>query len=152
MTKRNKTAAEKWVTVLDMSTEDEAAELRSMSEADLDEELRKAGHDPDAIAAEGAALAAKLGERRERLRWQTEAALAEREFEAHMEEIRRRRVKLPREELKARIKAAKDDARLAEPVTALFRKRTMEESTDEELQVLLEQIEILKSQVLEKKK
>jgi hypothetical protein len=43
----------------------------------------------------------------------------------------------------ARIDRARNDPRFTAPVAALFRSKTPEASTDEELQALLDQIELL---------
>jgi hypothetical protein len=51
---------------------------------------------------------------------------------------------LPREELLARIHAARADARFSAPVVTAFRKRREEEATDEELRAVLEEIEVLR--------
>jgi hypothetical protein len=53
------------------------------------------------------------------------------------------REKLSREELWKRVESARNDPRFAAPVAALFRSKTPEASTDEELQALLDQIELL---------
>jgi hypothetical protein len=148
MTKRRRSGAEVWVAVEKMSVEDEAAELGAMTDAELDAEIRASGGDPDAINDRAADFVTKLALRRRRLAWQTTAALAERDFAEQRDAIRKKRVPLTRDELKARIKAAQEDPRFSQPVSALFRKHTMEESTDEELYILLEQIELLKARVL----
>jgi hypothetical protein len=52
--------------------------------------------------------------------------------------------RLPCAELLRRLDVARNDPRFATPVAAPFRQKTAEASTDEELQALLDQIELLR--------
>jgi hypothetical protein len=77
----------------------------------------------------------------EPLPWEAEAA-------ATLERVRAlagtvRKTKLSRADLLAKVNEARNDPRFKKPVGALFRKRTPEEATDEELETFLEAIELL---------
>ena len=50
---------------------------------------------------------------------------------------------IPRTELVARLDVARRDPRFATPVAMMFRKKSAEESTDDELRAMLEEIEFL---------
>jgi hypothetical protein len=114
--------------------------LRAETPAELvDEELRAAGGDPAKIRAEGAAFAAKLLEaRRKEL-----AARAKKDLERRREAAARapRIPRGSREDLLAMLAAVQNHPRYAGRVSAMFRKRSLSEATDEELAVLLEEIE-----------
>jgi hypothetical protein len=105
----------------------------------VDEELRAAGGDPARIRSEGAALAATLLARRR-------AVIADR---AREDLARRRQAaasapRIPRDsrdELLRMLTAVQQSPRYAGQVTAMFRKRKLDDATNEELAVLLEEIE-----------
>ena len=126
---------------------EEAEAIEAMSGAEVDAELRSFGGDPAQIRAKGAALAARLHEEHTGeaittpLAWEANA-------QAKLDEVRRlagtvRKTKLPRAELLAKVDAARNDPRFTKKVGALFRKRTEEESSDEEHETILEAIELL---------
>ena len=130
---------------------EEAKAIDAMSADDVDAELRSFGGDPVHIRANGAAHAARLHEERTGesevpttappLAWEASA-------QAKLDEVRKlagtvRKTKLPRAELLAKVDAARNDPRFQKKVGALFRKRTAEESSDEELETILEAIELL---------
>jgi hypothetical protein len=140
--KKKRTDAELWTAIEDMAAEDEMERIAALSEEELDAELRADGFDPEAIGARGEALAKELLASRERLAWQKEMhekLAAFREVAA----ASRTKEKLPRAEIRRRLDVARADPRFAAPVAALFQKKTEEASTDEELQALLDQIELL---------
>jgi hypothetical protein len=56
-----------------------------------------------------------------------------------------RAARLPRGELVARVEAARKDPRFAQPVAVAFHKRSLEQSTDDELAAMLDAIELLKA-------
>ena len=119
------------------------AEIAAMSPGELDAKIRAEGGDPVAIGERGARLAEELLARRKRLRWQAKAHGEMGRALAKMKEAPKT-PKLPRAELLARIEAARTDLRFRAPVAAAFRKRTAEESSDEELARLLDEIEMLR--------
>ena len=123
--------------------DDDLAAIDAMTPDELDAKIRAGGGDPDAIGARGAKLAEQLLARRKRLRWQAKARAEMKSALAKMKEAPRTPV-LPREELLAKIEAARTDGRFRAPIAAAFRKRTAEESTDEELRGLLDEIEMLR--------
>jgi hypothetical protein len=126
-----------------IEADDDLAEVAAMTPAALDASIRAAGGDPEAIGARGARLAEELLARRKRLRWQAKARGDMTSALAKMSEAQRT-PKLPRKELLDRIEAARADGRFRAPIAAAFRKRTAEESTDLELQGLLDEIEMLR--------
>jgi hypothetical protein len=136
--------AQLWRSIQDSEIQDDVDEVLAMSDADLDAYLAKHGADPATIRADGEALAKDLQARHDRLAWHGE-------MEKKLERVRaddaaRRaapREKVSRPELLARIERARTDARFAAPVAALFRSKTPDASTDDELQALLDQIELL---------
>jgi len=113
---------------------EEALRIDAMSDEEVDRDLREAGGDPEKIRREGAALAARLD-------WQARA-------QARLDEVRAlagtvRKTKLSREDMLAKVNAARNDPRFKKPVGALFRKRTPEDATDAELEAFLEAIDLL---------
>jgi hypothetical protein len=129
----------------------EAERIAAMSSDEVDAELRAEGGDPAKIRARGAALAAKLLAERTKTEDEDESELpwAARARE-RLEEVRRmaneaaaRKTKLPRVELMARVNAARNSPRFAQPVASLFRKRTPEQMSDEELEATLESLGLL---------
>jgi len=142
--KEQKRSAEDVLRAIDqIDADDDLAAIEAMAPADLDASIRASGGDPDAIGARGARLAEELLARRKRLRWQAKAHGDMASALAKMNEAPRT-PKLPRGELLARVEAARDDARFRAPIAAAFRKRTADESTDEELRGLLDEIEMLR--------
>ena len=126
------------------ASEAEAIErYATMGDDEVDAELRAGGIDPVALRAEGDALGAKLAAQRERLAWKEPAAEELARARKIVRDVQSRRTRLPRAEMLARLTAAKSDSRFSGQLAAMFRKRTAEESTDDELAQLLEEIEIL---------
>jgi hypothetical protein len=127
--------------IRDGEADDDVAEIMAMSEAELDAYIRANGGDPDAIGAAGEALAKEMLAKHERnapvhARLDAFRALA-------AEQRARPREKLSRGDLLDRLEAARKDPRFDAPVAALFRDKSPEASTDEELWALLDQIELL---------
>jgi hypothetical protein len=120
----------------------ELERIKHLSVEALEAEVRADGGDPDAIGRRGAALAKeRLAERG--LDWKARAK------DRAAETTRRAGAwpsfgQIPRAELRARIDAARADARFSAPVVAAFRKRSAEAATDDELRALLEEIEVLR--------
>jgi hypothetical protein len=126
-----------------MGDEDEMDRILAMDDDALDRELREAGFDPETVRASGAALAKELLERRERLAWQAGAQDALDRVRARFDRQPARTERLPRAELLARIARARTDPRLAQPVAVMFRNRSADEASDEELEAILDEIEAL---------
>jgi hypothetical protein len=125
------------------AADDDLAEIAALTSEQVDATIRAQGGDPEAIGARGAQLARELLERRKRLAWQGEARRGLEAAQAKMAQAPRT-PKLPRPELLARLAAAQKDARFSAPIAAAFRKRTAQESSDEELRRLLDEIEMLR--------
>jgi hypothetical protein len=139
-----KKAATLWKTLRDAEAEDDVDEILAMSDAELDAYIASNGGDPAKIHAAGEALAKELDANRDRLAWH---AGAEKKLEAFRAKATAKRTapreKLPRAELLARIDRARKDPRFGAPVAVLFRDKTPEAATDEELEALLDGIELL---------
>jgi hypothetical protein len=120
------------------------AEIAAMPAAELDAQIRADGGDPEAIGARGARLAEELLARRKRLQWQAKARGDMNAALAKMATVPKTPA-LPRRDLLDRIEAARNDARFRTPIAAAFRKRTADESTDDELRRLLDEIEMLRA-------
>ncbi len=153
MTKpKKRTAEEAMKATEEQRWRDEALAIEAMTSDEIDAELRAAGGDPAKIRAEGEALAKRLYAERvgahadadeAPLPWVAKA-------NARLEEVRGmvavgtvRKTKLSRGELLVKVDEARNDPRFAKPVAALFRKRSAEESSDAELEALLEAMELL---------
>ncbi len=133
-----------WKAIQDSELQDDVDEILAMSDAELDAYLTAHGGDPAKLRADGEALAKELDARHDRLAWHGEMDKKLDDFRAVVATTRAApRPKLSRDELLARLKSARADARFAAPVAALFRDKTPEASTDEELLALLDQIELL---------
>jgi hypothetical protein len=143
MTAKKRTDEELLAAIERTADDPELAEIAAMPGAELDAAIRADGGDPDAIGERGARFAQEMLARRKRLRWQ-EAARTELEAMQAKVAGMPRTPALPRAELIARLKAAQSDARFREPIAAAFRKRSAEESTEEELRLLLDDIEMLR--------
>jgi hypothetical protein len=131
-----------WSAIKEAEIQDDVDEILAMSDGELDAYLAANGADPARIRASGEALARELDARADRLAWhgEMEKKLATVRAAAA---ARAPREKLSRSELLARLDSARADPRFAAPVAALFRNKTAEASSDEELQALLDQIELL---------
>jgi hypothetical protein len=122
--------------------EDDLDEILAMSDAELDRELAAGGGDPAAIRAAGVAHVARLIGDRERLAWHGAAASKLDALRATAAAMKTK-TRLSRDELLTRIAIARENPRFAAPVAVLFQKKTEEAATDEELQDLLDEIELL---------
>jgi hypothetical protein len=109
----------------------------------LDRALRDAGVDPEAVRARGAALVSKLKEEH-RLAWQEEAR---RRRDAMT--LRAKKVVVPsdtpREEVLRRLNDLRRNPKFGAPILTAFHKRKPEESSDEDLRRLLEDVEELRA-------
>lgn len=114
-----------------------------VSADEFDQDLRDAGGDPAAIGKRGAALVQALLEKR-RLAWQDAARSKQETFRSRAAErgaaARPRRT---REAKLSSINAYRADPAMGNAVTVSFRKRKPEESTDEELDEMLDELELL---------
>ena len=133
-----------WKAIKEAEIQDDVDEVLAMSDAELDAYLAAHGGDPAKIRADGEALAKHLDAERDRLAWQEVALKELNEFRAAAAvRLGGPREKLSRDELFARIERARKDPRFTQPVTVLFRNKTPEAATDEELQAILDEIELL---------
>lgn len=139
---------------LRLFTESLAADIftERVSKTEVDQDLRDAGGNPEEIGKQGAALVRELLEAR-RLNWQTQArakqaALAARLAERHAAPRPRR----SRDEMLAAINAHRTDPAMGAAVSVSFRKRKPEESTDDELAELLDELELLREMKTDGKK
>jgi hypothetical protein len=123
--------------------DDDMEEILRMTPEAIDAELREHGGDPAAIRARGDALAKELAAEHDRNAWKYDVRKKLDAVRAADADIAAKRVPLPRAEILSRLDAARKSPRFAAPVAALFRDRKAEESTDEELQQLLEEVELL---------
>ena len=115
-------------------------------EAVLDEELKSMGVDPAALAKRSAEFVANLKEE-ERLSWQARARARRAELQARAS---RAVSKVPVDMNRRAILARLDELRATDPnmgtaIKIAARKRKPEESTDEELRALLEEMEALQA-------
>ena len=139
-----RTPASVWKAIQDASAEDDAEEILAMSDEQLDAFIAKNGGDPAKIGAAGDALGKELKAQRMRLAWHDDMENKLGEVRASVKAARAApRPELSRAELRARIDRARNDPRFAAPVAAMFRSKTPEASTNEELEALLDQIELL---------
>jgi hypothetical protein len=131
-----------WKAIKEAELDDAVAELEAMSPEDIDGYIRANGGDPEKIRAAGRALGAELVERRSRNAWHVDMAAKVGTFRETAAAVRAR-PRVPRAALLRQIEAAKSDPRFRAPVAALFREKTPDASTDEELQALCDQLELL---------
>ena len=131
-----------WKAIQDSALDDEIEEIASMSDEELDASIRADGGDPAAIRARGEAFVAELIAQREQTKWHGEMHAKLAAFRADAA-ASRTTTPLPREEILRRLDEARRDPRFSGPVAALFRQKTLEESTDAELQALVDQIALL---------
>jgi hypothetical protein len=142
-TKRNPGVA-LWKAIKDAEIQDDVDEVLAMSDAELDAFISSHGGDPAKLRARGEALAKEPDARTDRLAWHGDMEKKLAEVRAAATALRSApRAALSRHDLLARIDLARKDPRFDAPVAALFRSKTPEASTDEELQALLDQIELL---------
>jgi hypothetical protein len=142
MTKREekRTPEETWRALDDQAAADDAADIRAMTNEELDRELAAQGFDPAEERAKGAELAAFLLARREREQ-KAEAEVGARR--ARLVQRAARRGPLTRQQVLARIEIARLDPRLPAPAVLMLRKTRVEQATDEELEALLDELEDL---------
>jgi hypothetical protein len=133
-----------WKSIKESEIQADVDDVLAMSDAELDAYLTAHGGDPAKIGAAGEALAKELDARRDRLAWHDaeHAKLAAVRAAAEKRKAAPRE-NLSRDELLARVAKARTDPRFSAPVAALFRAKTPEASTDEELYALLDQIALL---------
>lgn len=142
--KKKRTPAEVLRAIEEQRWKDEAARIAALSDAEVDAEIRADGGDPQAIRARGKAFVDQLLAPREEPGWRERAKAKLEAVRALADKWDAPRPRLSRKEIEQRIEAARHDARFAQPVAALFRKRSMEESSDEELLEMLDEIELLR--------
>ena len=130
-----------WKTIQEQEAEDDMAEFLAMSSAEVDDYIRTNGGDPAAIRARGAAQIRELFERREANAWHGEALKQQEAFQGTLAAAKRK-VLLTRDELLARLAVAVSHPRLG-VAAASFRKQADDAATDEQLQALLDQLELL---------
>jgi hypothetical protein len=133
-------------TIDDRALDDLSDEMESMSNEELEALIASEGGDAAGMRARGEAQGEKLLDRRARLAW-TKAAQARIDRVQAMAKEPRVRENLPRAELLARIESARNHPKLAAPIAIAFRKRTADDSSDEELHALLEEIELLRKAI-----
>jgi hypothetical protein len=109
----------------------------------LDQTLRGGGVDPDALRKRGAELVAKLREEH-RLSWQAEAR-RRRDAMGHRATKMTVPPGTPRAEMLGRLNDLRSNPKFGAPVMTAFHKRKPEESSDEDLRMLLEDIEELRA-------
>jgi len=142
-TKRNPGVA-LWKAIKDAEIQDDVDEVLAMSDAELDAFISSHGGDPAKLRARGEALAKELDARTDRLAWHGDMEQKLAEVRAAATALRSApREPLSRRDLLDRLALARKDPRFDAPVAALFRSKTPEASTDEELQALLDQIALL---------
>jgi hypothetical protein len=122
--------------------EDDVARFAAMTPAEVDDYIRRNGGDPEGIRARGGAFAKRLMARREANAWQAEAVKKQVSFQATVAAAKSR-VLLARDELLARIAAAMNHPRVTAAGAASFRQKIAEAATDEQLQEILDQLEML---------
>jgi hypothetical protein len=112
----------------------------------VDEELQLAGVDPGALAERGIAFVAALATE-ERLAWQARAAAQKAELGARAAKARGNVPRSwDRNAILARLEQLRSvDGKLGTAISMAARKRRPEESSDEELRTLLEEMEALRA-------
>ncbi len=142
-TKRNPGVA-LWKAIKEAEIQDDVDDVLAMSDAELDAFISSHGGDPAKLRARGEALAKELDARTGRLAWHGDMDKKLADVRATATALRSApREALTRADLLSRIALARKDPRFGAPVAALFRSKTPEASTDEELQALLDQIALL---------
>jgi hypothetical protein len=143
MASTKRTPKQTWKSIEQQARDAEIDRFLAKTPAEVDASLRAAGYDPAEVRREGEALAKRLRADRDRLAWQVEAAEKLARAQAKLAEHAGRYASLGRDELLARVAAARSDPRHAQPVTVLFRNRKVEEASEDELRALLEEIDAL---------
>jgi len=139
-TRGRRTPEELWKAIEEQSALDDMEDVAALTPEELDAELAAGGTEPEAVRAEGAALAARLLAMRER---ETKAQDDLSRARALLAGRRARRPRLSRKDLLDRIDRATKDPRLPERAMVQFRNRGFEQATDEELEALLDELEAL---------
>ena len=143
MTTKKNPGVALWKAIKESEVQDDVDEVLAMSDAELDAFISSHGGDPK-LRARGEALAKELEARNERLAWHGDMEKKLTSVRAAATALRSApREPLSRKDLLDRVALARKDPRFNAPVAALFRNKTPEASTDEELQALLDQIELL---------
>jgi hypothetical protein len=140
---KTKDPAALWRAIKEAEVEDDIDDVLAMSDAEVDAYIAANGGDPQKIRAAGEALAKELDSRHDRLKWHDT-------MEDTLHRVRmtaatqvRPRPPVSRAQLMARLERARSDPRFASPVAALFRGKTTEACTDQELETMLRQVELL---------
>jgi hypothetical protein len=145
--KKKRTPQEVVRAIEEQALVDEQERVKNLSDAGVDAEIRGAGGDPEGIASRAEAFVAKLKEKR-RAEWEASArdkldaarsVLSKREARPGVAKTRG----LTRQELIERIEAARNDPRYTQKIAVAFRDRKLDESTDEQLEAMLDSIEDL---------
>jgi hypothetical protein len=140
MTKRDGRAL--WRALQENEAADDFEEIMAMSDEEVDAYINGNGGDAKAIRVAGAKLAKELREDPDRFS-KREKAHAKvqryREWALAMGEKER----LPRDALLRLLDEARHDPRFSAPVASMFHDKKPEESTDEELRAMLDQIALL---------
>jgi hypothetical protein len=145
MAAHKRTPEEQWDAIREAALDDLADEIDAMTSEEVDALLNAHGGDAAGTRRRAGAQMAAIQERQARLGdWQAEAQAKLAAARATFAAVRGRRPKLTRPELIARIEAAKNDPRFGQPVATFFRKRATSETTDEELEAFLDEIEALR--------
>ncbi len=131
-----------WRNLKGMELQDAIDRFTTMSSAEVEEYIRSNGGDPEGIRRRGGELARKLMAERQANAWQGEVVKKQETFRETLAAAKSR-IRLTRDELLARIDAALRLLQSTGPVTANFRKKVTETASDEQLQALLDEIELL---------
>lgn len=143
MAPKSKTDSELWVALGDL---DDDLLKPDLPEALVDEELKAIGIDPTALAKKGAEFVAQAKDE-ERLSW---LALAQERRDQLQQRASRGASRVPRNLDRNALLARLDELRALDPnvgtaIKIAARKRKPEESTDDELRALLEEMEALRA-------
>jgi hypothetical protein len=139
-TPKKRTDVELWDALEKMADDDELERVMNMTDAEVAEEIRANGGDPDAIGQRGQALANRLM----REQWQKAAKAKLEAARAVLDKPGPRKARgLSRDDLLKRIEIARSDPRLGGSIAVAFHKRTLDESSDAELEAMLDSIEDL---------
>jgi hypothetical protein len=103
---------------------DEADRIQKLSDAEVAADVKAQGGDPA---------------------WKAKARARLSNARRAMADVPKTPASMPRKEILARIDAARKNPRLSSPVAAFFRKRKPEETSDEELRELLDELLLLEA-------
>lgn len=143
MATKGKTDKELWMALEDL--DDDLLDF-DLPEALVDEELKAMGVDPSALAKRGSEFVAKATED-ERLSWQARAQVRRAQLHARASKAATRvPAGMNRKAMLARLEELRaTDPNLGTAIKMAARKRKPEESTDDELRALLEEMEALRA-------